>query len=87
MNDLKKIYDLDNKINNDDLIYRYKGNTDNLKFDGFDNAASLIDKIRNDEINLSDVKNEQWKFKKYLREIKKAAENQWTRKTLYIILK
>ena len=67
----KKIDDLDNKINNDDLIYRYKGNTDNLKFDGFDNAASLIDKIRNDEINLSDVKNEQWKFKKYLREIKK----------------
>ena len=49
----EKINDLDNKVNNDDLIYRCKGNTDDLKFDGFDNAISLIDKRRNGEINLT----------------------------------
>ena len=30
---LKKITDLDEGINSDDLIYRYKGRTDEAKFD------------------------------------------------------
>ena len=43
---LEKITDLDKKINCDDLIYRYKGNTPDLSFDEFDNAFDIIDKIR-----------------------------------------
>ena len=79
----EKINDLDNKVNDDYLIYRYKGNTDDLKFDGFDNI-SLIDKIRNEEINLSDVKNDQQKFKKYLGKIKKGHRKSVEQKnTLY----
>ena len=66
----EKITDLDKKVNSDDLIYRYKGNTGDAKFDKFDNALQIINKIQNGEINLADVKNQE-KFKTYLREIKK----------------
>ena len=68
---LEKITDLDKKVNGNDLIYRYKGNTPNLNFDEFNNALALIDKIRDAKINLTDVKNNQEKFKAYLGEIKK----------------
>ena len=43
---LEKITDLDKKVNSNDLIYRYKGNTPDLSFDEFDNAFDIIDKIR-----------------------------------------
>ena len=67
----KKITDLDEKVNSDDLIYRYKGHSPDLNFNEFDNALTLIDKIRDGKISLADVKNNQEKFKSYLREIKK----------------
>ena len=68
---LEKITDLDKKVNSDDLIYRYKGNTADAKFDKFDNALDIIDKIRDGKIDLANVKNNQEKFKSYLGEIKK----------------
>ena len=68
---LKKITDLDKKVNSNDLIYRYKGNTPDLCFDEFDNVLALIDKIRDGKISLTDVKNNQEKFKSSLGEIKK----------------
>ena len=43
---LEKVTDLDKKVNSDDLIYRYKGNIADAKFDKFDNALDIIDKIR-----------------------------------------
>ena len=58
-------------VNSDDLIYRYKGNIADAKFDKFDNAFDIIDKIRDGKIDLSDVKNNQEKIKSYLGEIKK----------------
>ena len=67
----KKVTDLDKKVNSDDLIYRYKGNTADAKFDKFDNALNIINKIQNGEISLADVKNNQEKRKTYLGEIKK----------------
>ena len=54
---LEKITDLDKRVNSDDLIYRYKGNTPDLNFDEFDNALALLDKIWDVKINLTDVKN------------------------------
>ena len=48
---LAEITDLDKKIDSDDLIYRYKGRTADAKFDKFDNALDIIDKIRNGEIS------------------------------------
>ena len=67
----EKITDLDRKVSSDDLIYRYKGNTSDVKFDEFDNALIIINKIQNGEISLANVKNNQEKFKSYLGEIKK----------------
>ena len=64
----EKITDLDKKVNSDDLINRYKGNTAGLKFD---NALNIINKIQNGEICLADMKNNQEKFKSYLGETKK----------------
>ena len=53
----EKITDSDKKVNSDDLIYRYKGSTADAKFDNFNNALNIINKIQNDEISLADVKN------------------------------
>ena len=71
----EKITDLDKKVNSDDLIYRYKGNTADVKFNEFDNAFDIIDKIRDGKIDLADVKNNQEKFKSYLGEIKKGKKS------------
>ena len=61
----EKITDLDKKANSDDLIYRCKGNTIDVKFDKFDNALNIINKIQNGEIKLEDVKYNQEKFKSW----------------------
>ena len=43
---LEEITDLDEKVNSDNLIYRYKGRTADAEFNEFDNAVDLINKIR-----------------------------------------
>ena len=89
MKGLKKQLIQKKKVNNNDLIYKYKGNTTHAKFDKFDNAFNIINEIQNGEINLADVKNNQEKFKSYLGEIKKetAKKDQKNKKALCIILK
>ena len=67
----EKIIYLDKKVNSDDLIYRYKGNTADVNFDEFYNALDTTDTIKNGEKSLADVKNNQEKLKTYLGEIKK----------------
>ena len=49
---LNAITKLDEKVNHDNLIYRYKGRTPDEKFDKYDNALNLINKIKNGEIKL-----------------------------------
>ena len=68
---LDDITELDEKVNRDDLIYRYKGKTPDEKFNTYDNALDLIDKIKNGEIKLAEAKNDQIRFKSNLNEIKK----------------
>ena len=53
------------------MIYEYKGKIASAKFDKFYNAFSLLDKIRDAKINLTDAKNDQEDFEKHLSEIKK----------------
>ena len=43
------------KVNSDYLIYRYKGNTADVKFGKFDKALNIINKIQNGEISIADV--------------------------------
>ena len=71
---LDEITRLDGKLNSDDLIYRYQGNNVDVRFNQFDNAFSILDKIRDGKISLTDAKNDQGEFKSDLNEIKK--ENQ-----------
>ena len=83
---LEKIIDLDERVNSDNLIYRYKGNTADVKFDEFDNAINIINKIRDRKKDLADVKNNQQKFKSCLSEIKKGSKKLKEQKnTLYNI--
>ena len=53
------------------MIYRYKGRTLDEKFDKYDDALDLIDKIKNCEIKLAEAENDQINFKSSLGEIKK----------------
>ena len=46
---LEEITNLDKK--SDDLLYKYKGNTVDAKFNEFDNAFNLLDKIRDGKIS------------------------------------
>ena len=83
---LEKITDLDEKVNSDDLVYRYKGNIDDVNFDEFDNALDIINKIRDGKKDLADVKNNQNNFKMYLGQIKKGAKKSKEQKnTIYNI--
>ena len=86
---LKEIIKLDQNVNPDHLIYKHKGSTADAKFDEFDNALNLLDKIREDEISLADAKNVQAEFKSNQSEIKKGTKNvdQKSNKTHCIILK
>ena len=46
---LEKVTDLDERVNRDDLISRYKGNVAGKKFNEFDNALDIINEIRDDK--------------------------------------
>ena len=72
---IEEITNLDKQADPDDLLYSYKGNTADAKFNQFDNASSLLDKIRDAKISLADAKNDQEKFKSNLNEIKKGKKN------------
>ena len=53
---------LDEKVNNDDLIYRYKGKFADTKFDEFDNALGIINKIRDGKEDLAGLKKKSTKI-------------------------
>ena len=82
---LEKITDLDDWVNSSDLIYRYKGKTDDAKFDEFDNTFSVIKKIRDGKTDLGDVKSNQQKLKSYLGKRKKEKKSKEQKTTLYNI--
>ena len=86
---LEKITDSDKKVNSDDLMYRYKSNTADIKLSEFDNVLDIIDKIQNGKTDLSNVENNQQKLKYYLGGEKMEPKNidQKCKKTLCIILK
>ena len=68
-------------------MYRYKGRLTDTKFDQFDNALGIINKIQDGKKDLAKVKNNQQDFKLYLGEVKKGAKKSKEQKTQYTILK
>ena len=77
---LEEITMLDEKVNPDDLIYKYKGPTAEAQFDEFDNALNLLDKKRESKISLADEKNDQTNFRSNLGIIKKLNKTNAKRK-------
>ena len=58
----EKINNLGKKVTNK-LLFKYKGNTSDEDFSGFDNAFEFISKIRDGKISLNEAKDEQAKLK------------------------
>ena len=71
---IEKITDLDEKVNRNDLINRYKDKFVDTKFNEFDNALDIINKIRDGKKDLAGVKRNQEEFKYYSGEIKKGSK-------------
>ena len=66
---LYEITELDEKVNTDDLMYRFEGKTADAKFDEFDNG----------KISLADAKNNPAEFKSSISEIKKGNKKKRSR--------
>ena len=77
---LEEITSLDKKVSPDNLVYRQKGQTADVKFDEFDNAFYLIDKIIEGEISLKHRRNKKGNKKHRSKEQKK---NKKKKHTLY----
>ena len=61
----EKIIGLDESVNPDNLVYRYKGPNADVKFNELD-VLNLLNKIRKGEIKPEDGKNDQIIFKSIL---------------------
>ena len=81
--DRKKYLIKNNWFKWNDLIYRYKGKVADKKFDEFDNALDIINKIRDGKKDLADVKNNQQDYKLYLGEIKKGSKKSKEQKNTF----
>ena len=73
---VEEITELYKKVNSDDAICRFKGQTPDGKFDGYDNPFDLLDKIREGRIKLSNARNDQIKFTSDQAEIKKKKQKE-----------
>ena len=71
---MKKITNIDSEVKRNDLLYRYKGDTSDLKFNKFDGGVDIINKIRDGKEELRDIKNNQHYFKALLGEVKRGAK-------------
>ena len=85
---IKEINELNEKVNYDDLINKYKGNASEEKSNTYDQAFSLLDEIRDGKISLTNARNDQEKFRLDINEIKRGNKNinQKSKKTKYTIL-
>ena len=86
---VEEITELYKKVNSDDAICRFKGQTPDGKFDGYDNPFDLLDKIREGRIKLSNARNDHIKFTSDQAEIKKRNKkrSKGKKKTHYTKLK
>ena len=85
---IKEINELNEKVNYDDLINKYKGNASEEKSNTYDQDFSLLDEIRDGKISLTNARSDQEKFRLDINEIKRGNKNinQKSKKTKYTIL-
>ena len=65
-----EIKELTNEINQNELIYYFKGNTARRRFDDFNNDIELFEKVKSGKIKLKEAKKLQNVFKSNLNEAK-----------------
>ena len=65
-----EIKELSNEINQNELIYCFKGNTVRRRFDDFNNGIELFEKVKSGKIKLKEAKKLQNVFKSNLNEAK-----------------
>ena len=65
---------LNDLVDRNKLICRYKGNTPDINFGEYYNAIDLINKIKNGDISLRDAVNDQYTFKSQLGEVKQGIQ-------------
>ena len=66
-----KIIELTDEINQNDLVYYFKGSSARKRFDDFNNGVNHFEKIRSGEMKLAEAKKLQNVFKSNLNEISK----------------
>ena len=59
------------EINENDLVYYFKGNSTRKRFDKFNNGIKLSEKIRSDKMKLEEAKKLQNMFKSNMNKISK----------------
>ena len=68
-----EIKELTDELNQNDLIYYFKGNTFRKRFDDFNNGIELLKKIKSGEMKLEKANNLQNVFKSNLNEISRGS--------------
>ena len=80
-----EIKNLDNSVDRDKLIYKYKGNTSDADFSEYYSAIDLINKIKDGDVRLKQAINNQYEFKSKLGEIKKGNPKRKSKTNLDVI--
>ena len=68
---LKKITELNKKVNYDNFLYEFTGKTKDTDFNQFDHTFSFFNKIRDGKISLTNAKIDKENFNKDLNEAKR----------------
>ena len=87
LNEEKKteIKNLDNIVDRDKLIYKYKGSTSDANFNEYISVIDLINKIKDEDVSLKKAVIDQDELKSKLGEIKKGNPKRKSKKNLQII--
>ena len=80
-----EIKNLDNSVDRDKLIYKYKGNTSDADFSEYYGAIDLINKIKDGDVSLKQAINDQYELKSKLEEIKKGNPKRKSQTNLDVI--
>ena len=76
---------LDNSVDREKLIYKYKGNTSDADFSEYYGAIDLINKIKDGDFSLKQAINDQYELKSKLGEIKKGNPKKKSKTNLDVI--
>ena len=80
-----EIKNLDNSVDRDKLIYKYKDNTSDVDFSEYYGAIDLINKIKDGDVSLKQAINDRYELKSKLGEIKRGNPKRKSKTNLDVI--